>query len=332
MAVNRMVAVLVFALLGGGSSPRRVEEVADFRVHVLTHAESAFVNTIIVETARRLIVIDPGPSSESAEAIVALRDSLHKPLEALLLTHAHIDHYAALYALERGGAPVVASRGIARQLESYDSLNFARFGMQVPGARTWPDRILADGQSIEVDGVTFTMFDAGPGESYDDVLWRITSGGRTIAVVGDLAMYGLPPFLQSGHSADWMASLERAGRMLPEGTRIYIGHDSGAVGKTDPSRDASILRWQRARLTAFRDVVRSITGADRLLADEEIGKVVTALHADAPENLEAFDFLITTSANVLAAELILEKQRLEFETRLRAIFAGGDGPDGGRPN
>jgi glyoxylase-like metal-dependent hydrolase (beta-lactamase superfamily II) len=302
---------------------------ADFRVRVMTRVEGAFQNTVVIETSGHVVVIDPGFSPNDATAVQALIDSVGKPLEAVLLTHAHIDHYGALYGLERGRAPVIASAGVVRQLAGYDSLNYARFGMRSPGARTWPDRLMGDGQSFAVDGVTFTMFDAGAGESYADVWWKIESGGRTAAVLGDLAMRGLPPLMQSGHSAEWLSSLERVALALPADARLYIGHDAEAPGKADPSWDTSILRWQARRITAFRNAVRSITGAGRLLTDAEIARVVSTMHADAPENLEAFDFLITTSANVLAAELILERQRQEFESILRAAVARMSSGDGG---
>ena len=58
----------------------------------------------------------------------------------------------------------------------------------------------------------------------------------------------------------------------------------------------------------------------RLLREDEIDDVVAALHRDAPENLDAFDFLIRTSANVLAAELILERQKQVFEELLKTAL------------
>jgi glyoxylase-like metal-dependent hydrolase (beta-lactamase superfamily II) len=289
-------------------------------MHVLNRPDAAFVNTFVIETSGHTVVIDPGATAEHGVEVRALIDSLGKPLAAVLLTHAHIDHYGALKGVDRGRAPLVASAGTAWQLETWDSINYARFGMTVRGGQHRPDRTMGDGETWTVDGVTFHMFDAGPGESYADAWWLITAGSRAAAVIGDLAMWGLPPFLQSGHSRDWLASLDRVERALPAGAAIYIGHDLAAAGVADPRRDASILDWQRQRLHAFRRIVSAATNRNRLLSEAEIPDVVTALHRDAPENLEAFDFLITTSANVLAAELILEKQKSMFEERLKAAI------------
>jgi glyoxylase-like metal-dependent hydrolase (beta-lactamase superfamily II) len=166
-----------------------------------------------------------------------------------------------------------------------------------------------------------TLRELGPGESFADVWWQVTSPAASAAVIGDLAMYGIPPFMQSGHSHDWIRSLEILKSAIPQSTPIYIGHDLQAVGQENPARNHTILDWQLARIHAFRDAVTVITHKDRLLTDREIEAVVNTLNAEAPENLPAFNFLISTSANVLAAELILEQQKLVFEEQLQAVLA-----------
>ncbi len=108
----------------------------------------------------------------------------------MLITHGHIDHYGAL---ERGQAPVLSSAGVARQIEQWDAINCARFGMSPPPGNRRIERVLPNGGSLTIDGVIFTMIDAGPGESYDDVYGLITAGLQRAAILGVLAMFGIPP-------------------------------------------------------------------------------------------------------------------------------------------
>jgi glyoxylase-like metal-dependent hydrolase (beta-lactamase superfamily II) len=45
-----------------------------------------------------------------------------KPLTAVLLTHAHVDHYGGAFVLKAQGAELIAGRGVARQLVEFDAI------------------------------------------------------------------------------------------------------------------------------------------------------------------------------------------------------------------
>lgn len=289
-----------------------------FTAHVRTWPDAAFVQTVVIETAGHLVVIDPGAAPNHAAAIRELVDSVGKPLAAVLLTHAHIDHYGALEWLDRADAPLITSAGVSRQLTDYHRINYARFARTAPPTPV-PASTLGNGESLTVDGVTITLFDRGPGESYADAWFLVTGSDRTVAVVGDLAMFGLPPFLQSGHSGEWLRSLAELRTTVPSTATVYIGHDLAAPQR-GAARGPEIFAWQAARLEAFRNAVASITKRHRLLTAAEIDRVVAVLHTDEPANLPAFDFLITTAANVLAAELIGEAAKERFEVSLRSMM------------
>jgi hypothetical protein len=109
-------------------------------------------------------------------------------------------------------------------------------------------------------------------------------------------------------------------RRAPAGIELYIGHDVSAAERGGRPWDAAVLAWQAARLREFRAAVMDLTGGHRLLEPDEIPQVLAALQSRALENLPSFGFLVTTTANVLAAELMVEHERLEFEQVLRAAF------------
>lgn len=301
------------------AKPRSEARLGAAETTVITR-DGAFVNAIIVEGEHNLIVFDPGSSKGDAEKIASKSLELKKPIAAVFVTHGHIDHYGAVGALRGEDRPFISGVGVARQIKEFDAINFARFGAAPPPGSRAPDRILGHGESVTFDGVKITLFDLGPGESFDDVWYLVEHKGGREAIVGDIAMYGIPPFMQSGHSKDWLLSLEAIKAAIPDDAAIYIGHDLRAKQTGDAKRDKSIFDWQAERINEFRDAVANFTGRKRLLTDQEVGAVVKKLNEKAPENLPAFNFLISTTANVLAAELILEEQKEDFEDKLQAVF------------
>ena len=60
-------------------------------------------NVYLLETAKNIIVIDPG---EAAQSILAAAQKIGKPIVAVLLTHAHYDHVGAVAPLQTTGARV----------------------------------------------------------------------------------------------------------------------------------------------------------------------------------------------------------------------------------
>ncbi len=308
------VAMSLFLAAGTPASGQDV-----FRVRTIAMPRTAYATSIVVETSAHVVVIDAGFSEADAKKIDATIRETGKPMAALLLTHGHIDHYGGAYFFRDLGVPILTGRGVVRQLDEYGEVNRARFGLPAPSVPLRP-RVFGDGEELVVDGVTFTLHDLGPGESYSDVWWSVSSPTMHAAVIGDVAMYGIPPLMQSGRSLEWLGSLDALQKAIPGDWSVYIGHDSRAVGDPDRAWTVDILSIQSRWISAFRDVVEELTAGTRLLETAEVDEVVARMHEVAPENDEGFDFLIKTSANILAAELIEENTKATFERALQTLF------------
>jgi glyoxylase-like metal-dependent hydrolase (beta-lactamase superfamily II) len=163
---------------------------------VLAHNPSAFTyygtQTYLVGE-RQIAVIDPGP--DLPEHLDALTDAIaHRTVVAIMCTHTHRDHSPAARPLaERTGAHIVGCSPLA--LETVGPRADASFDGDYA-----PDRVLADGDVVEVDGRPITAV-ATPGHTsnhlcfgYGDVLFTgdHVMGWSTTVVVppdGDMAAY-----------------------------------------------------------------------------------------------------------------------------------------------
>ena len=76
----------------------------EVRVHVHQNATNGLVNQYLVETAASVVAVDAGFLLSDVEAVEAMIDSIGKPLRAILVTHAHLDHTNGVARLSDDGA------------------------------------------------------------------------------------------------------------------------------------------------------------------------------------------------------------------------------------
>ncbi len=189
----------------------RLEQLEPGIARVLAHNPSAFTyfgtQTYVLGTDE-VALVDPGP--DLPEHLDALEAAIGgRPVAAIMCTHTHRDHSPAARPLaDRIGAPIVGCAPLA--LETVGPRADASFD----GAYR-PDRELADGEALEVDGKPVIAV-ATPGHTsnhlcfaYGDALFTgdHVMGWSTTVVV--------PP---DGDMADYIASLSK---LRQRGDRIY---------------------------------------------------------------------------------------------------------------
>src|SRR5207245_1926581 len=130
-----------------------------------------------------------------------------------------------------------------------------RFGDGGPAQRPFPSRIVRDGGSVTFDGATFFVHALGPGESYNDSYWvlqgrrgtRRNPGTPGAAFIGDVVLNGVHAYMADGHTAGWLANIERVRDALAPDMAVYPGH--GDPGGPD------MLVWESSYLTTYRSAV-----------------------------------------------------------------------------
>ena len=252
------------------------------------------VNAYLVETPRGVVVVDSTLTVSDARALREHADDLDKPLRAVLITHAHPDHYGGTVELVGSDEiPVVAARGVDEVIRRDDELKEGiirpMFGDEWPRERRFPNQTVSDGETISFDGVAFTLMDLGPGESPHDSVWLV-GDERQVAFVGDAAYQQMHSYLADGYWQSWLANIERLRAELSPDAELHFGH-----GEPTPT---SPLDWQEGYINAF---IEAIQDADWSDLDEARKRVVGRMTEYLPGG--ELQFLMELSVEPVAAKL-----------------------------
>jgi glyoxylase-like metal-dependent hydrolase (beta-lactamase superfamily II) len=256
----------------------RIEQVEPGIGRLLAHNPSAFTyygTQSYLAGQREVAVIDPGP--DLPEHLDALEGAIAgRRVAAIMCTHTHRDHSPAARPLaERTGAPVVGCAPLS--LETVGPRADASFDGNYA-----PDRVLQDGEAVEVDGTAIVAV-ATPGHTsnhlcfaYGDALF---SGDH---VMGWSTTVVVPP---DGDMAAYMQSLDKLRRRED---RIYYPAHGPAVENPQQyvrhlvghrmQREQQILKLVRERARDIPDIVaNAYPGLDPRLVIAAGGSVLAHL-------------------------------------------------------
>jgi len=245
---------------------------------VLAHNPSAFTyygtQTYLVGE-RELAVIDPGP--DLPEHLHALENAVGgRPVVAVMCTHTHRDHSPAARPLAiRTGAPIVGCAPLS--LETVGPRADASFDGDYAA-----DRVLEDGDSVQVDGESLTAV-ATPGHTSNHLCFAFGDALFTgDHVMGWSTTVVVPP---DGDMAAYMQSLDKLRR---RDDRIYYPAHGPAVDNPQQyvrhlvghrmQREKQILSLVKERARAIPDIVaNAYPGLDSRLLTAAGGSVLAHL-------------------------------------------------------
>jgi glyoxylase-like metal-dependent hydrolase (beta-lactamase superfamily II) len=255
-----------------------LDQVEPAIARVLAHNPSAFTfygtQTYLLGD-KEVGVVDPGPDlPEHVEALVRAIGA--RPVAAILCTHTHRDHSPAARPLTNlTGAPIVGCAPLA--LEDVGPRADASFDGDYR-----PDRVLGDGETIEIDGRQLNAV-ATPGHTSNHLCFAyegaLFSGDH---VMGWSTTVVVPP---DGDMADYMQSLEK---LRQRDDRIYYPAHGPPVDKPQQyvrhlighrlQRERQILRLVAERPREIPDIVAdAYPGLDPRLVNAAGGSVLAHL-------------------------------------------------------
>jgi glyoxylase-like metal-dependent hydrolase (beta-lactamase superfamily II) len=169
------------------------------------------------ETSGRAVLIDPG---DEGDRIIEMVRASGATLDAIWLTHAHVDHIGAIAAVRRTYDVPVWLHPL--DLPYYATMSARAAEMYgVPFEQPdGPDRELADGDLLRCGKLEFTVMHV-PGHAPG----LVSFNGDGVAFGGDLLFAGSigRTDLPLGSPADMDASLERFAS-LPDDVVVFPGH------------------------------------------------------------------------------------------------------------
>lgn len=195
------------------------------RIHSYMSPDNSFnVTTQIIETPARLIAVDAQFMLEYADEAIAYARGIGKPLDRVIITHAHPDHYTGA---ARFGAPIHALPVVRDQIIGLgDGKDLT--GKVVPVAELTPSVEIAPGTEV-IDGIPFVFEAVTGGEASDELVIKLPEQGVLIAQ--DLVYHDIHLFLGNNDIAGWHEAIDTlanggaydtilAGHGLPAGPEI----------------------------------------------------------------------------------------------------------------
>ena len=207
-----------------------VREFGPVNIHsYLSPADGLQVNTQMVEGPNAVVIFDGQLLLPYADEVASYVQTLGKPIDRIILSHAHTDHWGGLQVLTERfpNARVFALDGIADQIRTrgparLDGLR-RTYGDKVATKVTVPTETISEGPQ-RIDGVTYDFKRFVDGES--DLQLAALLPDQKVLMAFDLVFSpNQHAFTGANHFDHWMIVLESL-KALQGYDTIIIGHDT----------------------------------------------------------------------------------------------------------
>jgi hypothetical protein len=207
-----------------------VSQFGPVKIHsYLSPLDGFQVNTQMIEGPKAVVIFDGQLLLPYAREVASYVQTLGKPVERIVLSHAHTDHWSGLQVLTERfpDVPVFALDGIADQLRARGQARLDSFrpiyGDRIATKVTVPTEIIAEGVQ-QIDGITYHFQRFVDAES--DLQLAALLPEQKVLMAFDLVFSpNEHAFTVVDHFDHWMIVLERL-KVLRGYDTITIGHDT----------------------------------------------------------------------------------------------------------
>jgi metal-dependent hydrolase (beta-lactamase superfamily II) len=207
-----------------------VSQFGSVKIHsYLSPADGLLVNTQMIEGPNAVVIFDGQLLLPYAEEVASYVQTLRKPVDRIILSHAHTDHWAGLQVLTERfpDVRVFALDGIADQVRARGPARLGglrrTYGERAPTKVTVPTETMGEGLQ-RIDGVTYDFKRFLDAES--DLQLAALLPEQKVLMAFDLVFSpNEHAFTGANHFDHWMIVLESL-KVLEGYDVITIGHDT----------------------------------------------------------------------------------------------------------
>ena len=231
----------------------KVSEKGGVRIH--TYLSDALQATHIIESANSLMLVDAQFMAPFAREFRSYADGLGKPIERVIISHGHPDHFFGLgAAFDDMSDRIYALEGVRQFIETAGPGMLE--GMKPRLGDAAPDKIVAPTQVIEpgtetIDGVQYEFVRHEDGEASEQLVIRLP--GLNTLILQDLAFNGLHLYMANNTLDGWIAILESL--------QSLGGYDTVLCGHGEPG-GMSVIAANIAYLEDVMEILGKVDNAE----------------------------------------------------------------------
>lgn len=256
-ATNQAQSAVPKVSTSASGATTAIYDLGTVKIHSFTTPWEAVGNcTTVIEGPNQLVVVDAQFFAPYAQEFRAYIDSLGKPIERLLLTHAHPDHWFGLAAAFADVENTFALEGVKADIEQNGpgTLAFLQttLGEMAPKEFLGAKQVMTPG-TLTIDGIQIEVVEYRDAEADLQAVFKLPDHG--VVLTGDL-VYAYGHYFLTTNFDNWVAILQGLegeagyslivpGHGLPSMNEVYadgIGYLETSADAFAESKDAEDLR------------------------------------------------------------------------------------------
>lgn len=193
------------------------------KIHTYTSSQDGiFVNSHIIETRNRLVLVDTQLLRPHAKEVKEYLESLGKPIDRVIITHSHPDHWFGLEYFE--GLPVYSLAKTKEEIEKFGEVYIKAergfFGDAVTTRVILPEHEIKPGEEF-IDGLKYEFENVDGAEAGVQLLIRLPE--LALMIAQDIACNNVHLFIGEKAFDSWIRVLKDLKNRRGYDT-ILVGH------------------------------------------------------------------------------------------------------------
>jgi len=186
-------------------------------------------NAYLLESKEGWVLVDALMLRDDLAPIIATIKNSKKPLNGVLITHPHVDHFAGIAWLQAEFPKLSVYMTKASEKAMYEVHKDALasgwinvFGDQYPKTLTPNVVVINDGQTLNVDGLIFKAHALGAGEAAEHIAYERVDTRQLFT--GDALVSSYVVYVGEGRSKALLALYDKMETLVAKDYRVYPGH------------------------------------------------------------------------------------------------------------